>query len=175
MLKILLVIFVLFGALILIGYKHLFSKIVTKALNSESTLKLPDLNDVVITYIIFCTIILFTNLIVTSAKVFEKQVGCYNNMTVESIEYEVCKNEYSTIIFKHQEETLSKILVDYKDVIDDIETTRSKVSTDRIDNIYYSLQNSQQSEREQHLYVLISIYRNYYETKFVDLDIEKEN
>ncbi len=164
----------LIGIIIMVGYNYLFKKNMIHAIKNEKVLKLPDLSDVIVTYIIFCIITVFSILMNQSANIFTKQAGCISDVVIESIEYDLCKNEYKTIIFKNQKEALDNILYDYADLIDDIEHNRSKISTDRIDNIYFLLENNRVSEDEKQLYTLLSIYHNYYESKYVELKIEKE-
>lgn len=164
------------GILILLGYNHLFKRNSKNALAKRSVLKLPDLNDIVITYIIFCTIVGFF----LAMKNVEKQftvtaTTCikYSKLSESfSNNFDICINEYNNTVFKNQDEAIDTIKEHYGNLMNKIEIERSKVSSDAIDNIYYLLQNNQQTEQEEELYILLSIYRNFYETDYREIKVK---
>src|SRR5690554_2203532 len=147
------------GTSLLYAYRRTFKSNVKKALNHEAVFKIPDLNDVVITYILFCIIVFFGFAMHKTAQYIKEDVGkCVSDITVDTIPstYKTCLNTYNNIIFKNQDDSLRNMMEKYQSLIDDIETSRTKISTNRLDNLFYQLENIEDQEAEE-LYTLLSI------------------
>lgn len=173
---ILFILSILVGIFILYGYNRLFRLNTQKALTNKATLKLPDLNDIVITYIIFCSIIFFSLAMKKVDNQFTAKAStCTNEIKTgegTNYDYEFCINEYNNIIFKDQKNAMNAIHDQHGPLIDKLLIERPKISTDPFDNIYYSLENNRDTEEEKELYILFSIYRNFYETEYKETSIK---
>lgn len=158
-------------------YTLLFKKNIRRALSKEEVIKFPDLKDLAITYIIFCTVIIFSvSMNRVSVAYDQKVTSCReDNVLISSLkkDYGFCINEFGNIIFKNQKEALEIIEEDYKILIAEIENEAIPVSSDNFDNVYWKLENSRGTDERQELYLLYSIYLNYYETHYVDLKYER--
>src|SRR5690554_6094061 len=145
------------GTSLLYAYRRTFKSNVKKVLNHEEVFKLPDLNDVVITYILFCIIVLFGFAMHKTAQYIKDDVGkCVSDITVDTIPstYKTCLNAYNHIIFENQDDSLKDIMEAYQSLIDNVEASHTKISTNRLDNLFYHLENIESQEAEE-LYTLL--------------------
>lgn len=165
------------GGLILFTYQKLFQLNIQKTLNHQEALKIPDLNDVVVSYIVICVGIFLMISMQISANSFKDKVGtCVKEAyDIEGVSdgFEICINTYDNVIFKNQEDLLEKIFTKYDPQRKKIEKNYHKISTDEIDNLYYLAREDLEDEDILALRVHLKIYRNFYETEKTDDTIEK--
>lgn len=163
------------GGLILFTYQKLFQSNIQKTLNHQEALKLPDLNDVVVSYIVICVGIFLMISMQISINTFKDDVGtCVKEAyDIEGIsdDFEICINAYDNVIFKNQKDILEKIFTKYQIQIQQI--NHNKISTDEIDNLYYLARKELEDEDILALRTHLKIYRNFYETEKTDDTIEK--
>lgn len=157
---------------VILFYNKMFAKNVQRALHQTTDVKLPDLNDVVSAIIILCILAGFAFSMNLKEKQFRNHVGtCYKNeVSVEGLpdNYSICKNQYDNVIFSDQINVLKQIRFNYQPLMDKLTEERAAISTDYIDNLYYTLRQSRNTEEEEELYVLLAIYLNYFQTKQFD-------
>lgn len=166
------IIFIVVGVLILRVYYSVFSKNV-EAIKIQGEIKrLPDLHDVVVGYIIICLLVVFSVSIFKVGDIYTTKVGnCASEFVsdVISVEFEYCKNDYGNVIFTDQKNALSLIYEKYDDTITNLLNTRPSFSSNELDNLYWNLENSRSGADEKQLFILLSIYRNFYETNYVEI------
>lgn len=160
----------LIGIILLLSYKYIFKLNINKTMNNQENLILPDLNDLVIAYIIFSILVIFIFLMVDSKNNFHTHSGtCITeDVTIDEISsnYKLCLNKYNNVIFTNQEQALKQILTNNEKLIKQIIKDRSLETNEHYDELYYSLQQRRRNKAEVELYLLLDIYRNYYETTY---------
>lgn len=173
----LIVIMFIIGISILYVYNQLFKKNIQKVLANEIAIKLPDLNDVIISYIILCTIIMFSLGIISSKNKFRTTINtCVeDDVIIKEITYDYgfCINDYGNLIFKDSEKALSEVNNQYSELIDSMIDSSVSVASNNFDNIYWKLYNSRSTIEKEELFLLYSIYLNAYETKYIDIKYER--
>lgn len=159
----------LLAGLIYITYQHFFKRNVQRALRNKDLYKLPDLNDLVSFYLFFCAIVFFGLLMNDAATSYDKKAGhcIVDNVSIENInhDYGFCINTYNNIIFINQDKAMDEILKQNSALIEEIMEKRNIRYHESYDNLYYALQQYQNSDEETALYQLLDIYRNYYLTE----------
>lgn len=161
------------GILLYRFYLRQFEIETQRALNHLKNNKLMDLNDLMLIYLLFCVLVLFGVYKHETITHFKKSAQCItDNVDVEGIsgDYGVCINSYGNLVFKEQALSLKKIKVDFKSEIDLIEMDDA-ISTDPLDNLYFKLYSMNRNTSQDELYLLLSIYRNYYEVQRVSTEV----
>ncbi|WP_201289985.1 hypothetical protein [Erysipelothrix urinaevulpis] len=158
-------------------YTSLFQIKVRRALAGEKIYPMADLEDLVVVYISFTLIILLFIAVNDAKRFFRNDVGSclWKEVEVEGISdhYSMCTNRYGNVIFKNQEEVLDVILNDHQALILNIQQSSLPISSNEVDNLYYLLTKDHETDEKRELYLLLTIYRNYY-IQFKDVQASEE-
>ncbi len=154
-------------------YKKIFKENINNALNNKKTLKMPDLFDLVTSYLFLSLVIIFAFFMNESAHKFKRDVSnCESDIEISTIDldFEYCINKYNNVIFKEEDSALENIINKNSELLNSIENDIDIRISSSFDKVYYYLENNQKTKAHKDLYYLLKIYNNYFQSKYVHIE-----